>query len=76
MHAVGLLTEWQYRQLFVELSKKGFRTNQPNPIEREKSQVLEKVFTATQAAGITREQIAEELRISAEDLDRVVSGLI
>ena len=77
MHELGMLSDWQYRSHFVEISRKGYRTKEPpgTEIEIETSTLLAKVFDALRAQSITREQIAVELQIEVEELDKLVFGL-
>ena len=63
MHKVGLLTDWEYRTLFAEISRHGYRTQEPNAAQSESSQVLAKVFHSLRADGITMSQVAQELRV-------------
>ena len=76
MHALGLLSDWQYRSLFVEMGKKGARTNEPNGIVAETSQVLTKVFQALRDEGISHSDVASELQIPLDDLARLIFGLV
>ncbi len=76
MHNLGLLTDWQYRSLFVEISEKGYRTNEPNGLQRETSQVLAKVFKTLRDEGISRAAIARELNIPVEELNKIIFGLV
>ena len=76
LNNVGLLTEWQYRSLYIEASKRGYRTNEPAPEARETSQVLEKVFDHLRRDGVRRRELAAELKIQIADLDRLLHGLI
>lgn len=76
LHHLGVLTDWQYRSLFIAASKKGYRTTEPNPLPRETSQVLQKVFQHLRSAGRTRRAIADELRLTVEDLDDLLLGLV
>jgi Zn-dependent peptidase ImmA (M78 family)/DNA-binding XRE family transcriptional regulator len=75
LRGVGLLTEWHYRTLMVDLSQRGYRTNEPEPGERETSQVLQKVFTALRARGVTRAALARDLGVEPADIDALVFGL-
>ena len=43
-HTLGLLSDWQYHNLCVTMSKRGMRTVEPNGIEPERSQVDDKVL--------------------------------
>ena len=43
-HTLGLMSEWQYRNMFVTANKQGLRTNEPGGIDAEKSKVAEMIF--------------------------------
>jgi Zn-dependent peptidase ImmA (M78 family)/DNA-binding XRE family transcriptional regulator len=75
LHQLGLLSDWQYRTLNVEMSKRGYRTKEPNGIPRETSQVLNKVFNALRREGVGKGDIANALAIYPPDLDALVFGL-
>jgi Zn-dependent peptidase ImmA (M78 family)/DNA-binding XRE family transcriptional regulator len=76
LRAAGLMTEWHYRTVCIEIAKRGWRQSEPNGIARETSQLLQKVFAALRADGITKPVIAKELRIDPRDLDALVFGLV
>lgn len=66
---VGLSTEWHYRQLSIELNRRGYRTGEPQGMpEREKSLILEKVFSALRAQGVKRTEILGQLRFPADEV--------
>ena len=44
-HDIGLLTDWQYHNLFKQLSSAGWRTEEPNAIVPEQSEVNRQVIT-------------------------------
>lgn len=75
MNQLGLLSEWTYRNLCIEMAKNGYRTSEPNPIRREVSQVLRKVFDALRTDGISRTALARDLNVSREDIDNLTFGL-
>lgn len=75
MNQLGLLSEWTYRNLCIEMAKNGYRTSEPNPIRREVSQVLRKVFDALRTDGISRTALARDLSVSREDIDNLTFGL-
>jgi Zn-dependent peptidase ImmA (M78 family) len=75
LHDVGILSDWHYRQLCIELSQLGYRRTEPAGIPRETSQVLAKVFQALRADGVGKARIAEDLDIAEADLDAMVFGL-
>ena len=76
MRYLKMLTDWQYRSLFVEMGKRSYRTKEPNSIQPETSTLLDKAFRILRSQGITREQIAEDLRITVPELNKLVFGLV
>ncbi len=75
MHKLGLLTDWQARSTYIQLGRKGYRDGEPSGIERETSQVLSKVFGALRAENLGRRDVARELRIPVDELNRSIFGL-
>jgi len=75
MNSLGLLTEWTYRSLCIDIAKKGYRTKEPNPMRQEVSQMLAKVFEALRGEGIGKTDIAAELCLLVEDLNNLTFGL-
>src|SRR5262249_26954514 len=54
LHRLGLLTDWHYRKLYIEISSRGYRKSEPDGGPREVSQVLQKVFNALRQDGVTK----------------------
>ena len=42
LNSLGYISEWNYRSLLIELGKRGYRSGEPDGIEREVSTVLRK----------------------------------
>lgn len=76
MHQLGITTEWQYRELCIQIARSGYRKDEPNSMQRETSQILAKVFAALREDGIGKSHIANDLNISVGDLDQLVFGLV
>jgi Zn-dependent peptidase ImmA (M78 family)/DNA-binding XRE family transcriptional regulator len=76
LHALGLLTDWHYTRLCIEISERGFRTKEPQPAQREMSQILPKVFAAFREEGTTLRDVAEAIQIEPEEVDKLVFGLM
>lgn len=76
LHRLGLVSEWHYRTLCIQMSERGFRREEPDGIARETSQLLQKVFAALRAERITPGDVARELRITQRELDTLVFGLV
>lgn len=74
-HTLRILSDWHYRSIYVELSKRGYTKREPEPGPHEASQLLAKAFTALREEGITRVQIAKELCINPTELDDLLLGL-
>ena len=75
MHKMELLSDWHYRELCIELARRG-RAREVNPIQRESSQLLQKAFAALRAEGVRRSDIASALSLYPTDLDSLVFGLV
>ncbi|MGN6373915.1 MAG: helix-turn-helix domain-containing protein [Solirubrobacteraceae bacterium] len=80
MHRLGLLSEWQYRSIFMELNRRG-RASEPTapgqkPLRQETSQVLEKVFHALRSENMTKASVAQSLNIPLEEVNASVFGLV
>lgn len=67
-HSLGLITEWNYRTLCIEMAKKGYRTNEPEEMEREKSQLLTKVQDYMQTQKQGWRDIALRLSLSVDEI--------
>ena len=69
-----VVSEWQYRAMCIQITD--FRTNEPEPAEREISQVLHKVFAALRAEGVSKSDVARELAIHPSQLEELIFGMI
>lgn len=76
LRKLGLLTEWQYRSLFIELGKHGFRRGEPGGLQAETSQIFSKVFQVLQQDGVTKKEVARDLAIYPSELDRAIFSLV
>jgi Zn-dependent peptidase ImmA (M78 family) len=76
LHDVGLLTDWPYRSLMIELSQRGYRSGEPNGIPRESSRFLSGAFAALRQEGITLRRVAEAMRLSVDELREYLFGLV
>jgi len=74
LHAVAMLSDWEYRSLCIQIAKND-RTKEPEEAPREVSQVLSKVFEELHKKGIGRSQVARELAISSSELSELMFGL-
>ncbi len=75
LHKIGILTEWQSRNFYIQINQRGFRVNEPDGMEHEESVVWQKVFNELWNDRITKNHIAEELHIPFEEIENLVFGL-
>lgn len=77
MHRLGVLSDWQYRTLFVELGATGQRRTEMLGIPRETSLALEKLFRSLREHdGMSKADIAAALRLPLDEVNRIVFGLV
>lgn len=76
MHALRLISDWHYRSLFVEISKRGWRTEEPDEAAPETSSLLESVFRLWRERGESLASVASDLVLTVEELNSLVYGLV
>jgi Zn-dependent peptidase ImmA (M78 family)/DNA-binding XRE family transcriptional regulator len=76
LRELDLLTEWGYRNMCVNLSRMGYRSREPDGIQREASQLLDKVVRTMRSEGTTPAHIAADLKISVAELNTHMFGLV
>ncbi|GAA0904118.1 ImmA/IrrE family metallo-endopeptidase [Virgisporangium aurantiacum] len=72
---LGMFTEWNYRRCLIELGKLGYRMGEPGGIEREKSQVLQKILLGMHQKRISASVMSQALDTYVEDLNSLVFDL-
>lgn len=75
LHTVGVLSDWHYQSIYIEISKRGYRSRELEEAPRETSQLLPKVFGALRDENVSKGDIASELKVPAEELEQLVFGL-
>lgn len=75
LHALKVISDWQYRTFCIQASDLGYRTAEPFGIPREQSLVWQKVLTALWMERITKKQIAERLFVPVEEIENLLFGL-
>ncbi len=75
LHALGLLTEWRYKSICIELGRRGYRTSEPNGIERETSPIWKKILTQLWSEGKTKADIAADLDLPPDEIESLIWGL-
>ena len=75
LHQLGLLGDWNYRMIFQQLSARGWRSREPNPMERERSLVQAQVLQTLREEGGSRRLIADDLRLPLAEVQSLTFGL-
>ncbi|RUV98190.1 ImmA/IrrE family metallo-endopeptidase [Mesorhizobium sp. M1A.F.Ca.IN.022.07.1.1] len=75
LHALGILSDWQYRTFCIQASDRGYRTSEPFGIPREHSIVWQKVLATLWAERTTKTDIADRLAVPLEEIENLLFGL-
>jgi Zn-dependent peptidase ImmA (M78 family)/DNA-binding XRE family transcriptional regulator len=68
-HALKLSTEWQYRMTCIEISRRNYRTHEPDGVARETSQAIDKALEQLRSEGLNRSAVAAQLNLSLTDFN-------
>lgn len=68
MKNVGTLTEWQYRTLMIEATKRGLRKEEINGIPRERSLIIDKLLHALKTDQVDLNRLSGMLSMPIEEL--------
>ncbi|WP_400769326.1 XRE family transcriptional regulator [Methylosinus sporium] len=74
LHRSGLISDWIYRGNYIQLNKMG-HTEEPNGIERETSQIWQKILMSLWSDGISISHIASELLIPQKEISNLLFGI-
>ena len=73
---LGLMTEWCYRSVCVDLSRMGYRRGEPDGMgAHESSQLLTKVLQQLRTAGSGLQEIAVDLGLRTDEVQAHMFGL-
>jgi Zn-dependent peptidase ImmA (M78 family) len=76
LHKIRRTTDWQYKAMCIEISKRGYRSHEPNECSRESSIILPGLFASLHREdGLSRAAIANELRLPVWELNSLLFGL-
>jgi Zn-dependent peptidase ImmA (M78 family)/transcriptional regulator with XRE-family HTH domain len=75
LNTLGLLSEWQYKSLCIELGKRGYRQGEPRGIERETSIIWRKVLSQLWTERTTKNDIASNLHLPLDELEGLIWNL-
>lgn len=75
LHKAGRLSEWSYRGNYIALSQRYGRTDEPDPMPPETSQIWTKILTDLWSQGISISRIAKELHVPEKQLNDLLFGI-
>ena len=75
LRRLDIVSEWQYKSLCVELTKRGFRVSELVGVERETSLVWKKILGQLWSERITKDEIAQELSLPLDELEGLIWNL-
>ena len=73
---VGAVSDWHYRELCKQMSIRGYRTSEPNGMNREKSVLWRKVFEELWKDRLTRDHLAAQLELPSDEVQSLLGGLL
>ncbi len=76
LHKLGIVSEWKNRELCIAMVKQGYNKEEPEPMEREKSVVWEKMLKSLWAEKTTHLDIAEQLTLPVSEVSDLLFGLL
>ena len=75
LNALGLLSDWQYKSSCIELGKRGYRSAEPEGIDRETSVIWRKVLSQLWVEKTTKNDIAKDLNLPLDELEGLIWNL-
>lgn len=76
LHEIGIISTWNYKALYVELSKRGYRTREPQGSQNETSLLWQKVFAEKRRDGFGLAQLSQKLHVPQDELLNLLFGLV
>lgn len=75
LHKKNIISDWQYRSFCIQLNRL-YGREEPDGIPRESSIVWQKVFRELWKERISRDRLAREIALPADELSSLVFGLL
>ncbi len=75
LRELGLITEWGYRDLCIQLSRAGYRRGEPGGIPREKSERLRQSLALLRQSGVTIGDVADDLGVAPSEMKSWMIGI-
>lgn len=76
LNELGFLSEWEYRNLCVELSRRGFRRSEPGGVPQESSLLLGKAINSLRNRQQGLGEIAAAVSLTTDEVAQHLLGLV
>lgn len=73
---LDLLTEWQHRSICIELGTLGYRTGEPQGIEREISTVWTQILADMWSKRQSKQNIANAINLPLDEVEALLGGIL
>lgn len=73
---LNLISDWQYKMICIDLGKKGYRSGEPDGIERLQSVVWKSALGTLWSEKITKQEIADQLALPLDEIEGLTHGLV
>lgn len=74
LHKLGLISDWQYRTFCIRINQE-FGISEPNGLAPERSSVWQMILTELWREGVTKNHIAKEIAVPADEMENLLFGL-
>jgi Zn-dependent peptidase ImmA (M78 family)/DNA-binding XRE family transcriptional regulator len=69
---LGLISAQKYRMLCIDMSRRGYRKQEPDGIGRESAITFKKLFAALEGRGVTLEAFAKRIALDPQELSSLM----
>lgn len=74
-HTLKMLSEWQFKSINIELTRRGYKKEEPNSSPKEQSKVFEVILNRLREIGITLQYSANQMCLPESELRGLLYGL-
>jgi Zn-dependent peptidase ImmA (M78 family)/DNA-binding XRE family transcriptional regulator len=75
VHKLGLVSDWEYRSFCIDIQTMGYRTSEPEGIQREMSTIWSDIIADLRAQGISKTDISRETGLPVYEIENLVFGM-
>ena len=76
LNKLGIMSDWVYRGIVIEIGRRGYRTEEPNGLPHEESILWRSVLVELWKDRISKSHIAAQLDLPPDEVDSLIFGLL